>query len=144
MAGEMRPQEAAAFPEPPEPLCCPITRELMRDPVCNSLGNTYERAALVAAWARRPGHECDPLTNVKMPNTALVPNQTVRRQIVAWLDEEPAFVPEGWGGRMLAPLLFSAPAAVPAASESDRDDIVEPIYEDELAEELESDEEEVK
>ena len=38
-------------------------RELMRDPVCNSVGNSYGRSALLQAWARQPGRERDPLTN---------------------------------------------------------------------------------
>ena len=90
--------------EPPEELCCPITRELMRDPVCTTVGNSFERAALLQAWARQPRDERDPLTNERVSSTALVPNQTLRRQIVAWLDAHPEFTPDGWDSRQLLPL----------------------------------------
>ena len=33
-----------------------------------------------------------------------------RRQVVAWLDERPGFVPEGWDSRQLAPLHAAAEA----------------------------------
>ena len=62
--------------EPPEELCCPITRELMRDPVCTTVGNSFERAALLQAWARQPRDERDPLTNERVSSTALVPNHS--------------------------------------------------------------------
>ena len=107
--------------EPPGALCCSITLALMRDPVSNSLGNTYERDALVAFWAGHPGNERDPLTGSPVPNTALVPNQAVRGLIVDWLDERPAFVPEGWGNRSLAPLLFPADPMEEDESESEEE-----------------------
>ena len=68
-------------PQVPEALCCPITFQLFRDPVTNSLGNTYERAALLQAWAGPPGARRDPLTNAEVPDTRLVPNQDKRRQV---------------------------------------------------------------
>ena len=72
---------AAAIVEPPA-LLCPITWQLMRDPVINCVGNTYERVAIVAAWAAQRGHKRkrDPLTNQWLANTTLVPNQALRRQ----------------------------------------------------------------
>ena len=70
-------------PQVPEALCCPITQQLFRDPVMNSLGNTYERAALLRAWAGPPGARRDPLTNEAVPDTRLVPNQDKRRQVLS-------------------------------------------------------------
>jgi len=132
--------------EPPGALCCSITLALMRDPVSNSLGNTYERAALVAFWAQHPGNERDPLTGSPVPNTALVPNQAVRGLIVDWLDERPAFVPEGWGNRLLAPLLFPADPAAdappPAAVAMEEDESESDEEAEEAEEESESDSEE--
>ena len=81
--------------EPPRELLCPITLELMQDPVVNSLGNTYERSALERAWNSQRVL-CDPSTNSRMPNTRLVPNQTVRRMVVDWLDANPSITPGGW------------------------------------------------
>jgi STIP1 family protein 1 len=68
-------------PQVPEALCCPITYALFRDPVTNSLGNTYERTALLRAWEGPPGARRDPLTNETVPDTRLVPNQDKRRQV---------------------------------------------------------------
>lgn len=79
----MEQEEAAPLaPAPVEPahLLCPVTREIMRDPVFTSAGHTYERAALVAAWrlARPPFR--DPLTNDVLATTALTPNWAMRSE----------------------------------------------------------------
>ena len=75
--------------------------ELMRDPVCNSVGNSYEREALLQAWARQPGRERDPLTNELVPSTLLFPNQALRRQIMAWLEEHSQYPKGGKPGSFL-------------------------------------------
>jgi len=56
--------QAAAAPatvSEPEDLCCPITRCLMRDPVVNAAGHSYERASVVAAMQRNVGPPRDPV-----------------------------------------------------------------------------------
>ena len=71
---------APAIVEPPA-LLCPITWQLFREPVINCIGNSYERAAIVAAWAaQRCKRKRDPLTNTRLANTTLVPNHALRRQ----------------------------------------------------------------
>lgn len=69
--GRKRARAPEVAEEEPEALCCPITRSLLRDPVSNSLGNTYERAALLQAWARQGDEPRDPLTNEAVPDTRL-------------------------------------------------------------------------
>ncbi|KAG2485034.1 hypothetical protein HYH03_016237 [Edaphochlamys debaryana] len=58
--------------------------ELMRDPVVNALGFTYERAA-IEAWLRN--HDTDPETRQRLPNKDLAPNWTVKGLIRDWLEE---------------------------------------------------------
>jgi len=106
---ETKRARTAAVVEPAE-LKCPITLELLRDPVCNSVGNTYERAAIVAHLAK-PGAKRDPLTNEALANTTLIPTQIVRRQVQSFLDAHADYTPEGWDSRMVPPL----PGAVQAA-----------------------------
>jgi len=94
----------------PLELKCPITLELFRDPVSNSVGNTYERAAIEKHLAK-PGAKRDPLTNESLASALLFPNQIVRRQVQAFLDAHPDYTPEGWDSRLVPPL----PGAVRAA-----------------------------
>jgi hypothetical protein len=94
----------------PAGMKCPITLALLRDPVSNCVGNTYERIAIVAHLAK-PGAKRDPLTNEALANTTLIPNQSLRRLVQDFLDAHPDYTPEGWDNRMVPPL----PGAVQAA-----------------------------
>jgi hypothetical protein len=70
----------AAAAEPPADYLCPITNELMDDPVVAADGHSYEREA-IETWFR--GHNTSPMTNQVIP-LALLPNVTLRKVIVAW------------------------------------------------------------
>ena len=61
----------------------------MHDPVTTEAGNTYERET-IERWLQ--GHSTDPLTNARLTNKnkTLVPNNTLRSQIAAWIDEQNA------------------------------------------------------
>ena len=54
---------------------CPITAEIMTDPVCTADGFTYERTA-IAEWLRT--NDTSPSTGAKLACKRLVPNITVR------------------------------------------------------------------
>ena len=54
---------------------CPITAEIMTDPVCTADGFTYERTA-IAEWLRT--NDTSPSTGVRLACKSLVPNITVR------------------------------------------------------------------
>jgi Mg-chelatase subunit ChlD len=58
---------------------CPITQEVMTDPVIGSDGITYERAAIEAWFAA--GHSTSPLTRAPMTSRSLVPNIALRAMI---------------------------------------------------------------
>lgn len=70
----------------PDDLRCPITHALFRDPVFNSLGNTYERDAIRTAFDKQHWPKRDPLTNVELPDERLVPDQRARRAVTSWLE----------------------------------------------------------
>ena len=61
--------------EPPDAFMCPITQELMEDPVVTADGHTFERKE-VAAWLGR--RNISPLTGEPLPHTGLVPNVVLR------------------------------------------------------------------
>ncbi|KAG2485037.1 hypothetical protein HYH03_016240 [Edaphochlamys debaryana] len=73
---------APARPVLPHSFRCCITRELMRDPVMNALGFTYEREA-IEEWYKRK--DTDPKSGVRVPHTGLTTNWTVREAIEDWL-----------------------------------------------------------
>lgn len=115
----------------PQHLLCPITHALFRDPVfVVDSGNTYEREAVLAYWTR-VGEARDPLTNVHLPSRDVRTNWAVRRDVQAFLDEQPDYVPDGWDSREMLPpdRPVAAPApereeeepAGPAAEEADED-----------------------
>ena len=54
---------------------CPITLEVMKDPVLASDGHTYERAA-IEDWLRT--HDTSPMTNARLGSKELMPNLVLR------------------------------------------------------------------
>jgi hypothetical protein len=77
MAGVMR-------EEPPEALVCPITWTLMRDPVVDANGHTFERSAIERSLVLHPGFS--PYTNASYPGgvARLTPNFIGRDMIDAF------------------------------------------------------------
>ena len=68
-------------PPPPDELLCPITLELLRDPVVLAGdGKVYEREA-IAAWLAR--HATSPLTGLPLSSHVLTPNAQLLAQIQA-------------------------------------------------------------
>ena len=67
--------------EPPPSLTCPISLDLMVDPVVASDGFTYEKAAMTkffAALKPGDGHGRSPLTHAPLTSRTLVPSNTVK------------------------------------------------------------------
>lgn len=60
-------------------LCCPITFEIMKDPVIAVDGHTYERKA-IEKWVREKKES--PVTRQPMTSATLIPNLTVKHLIV--------------------------------------------------------------
>lgn len=59
-------------------ISCPISQEVMQDPVCTPDGNTYERTHIVE-WINR-NHTC-PLTRTPLQINDLVPNKSLKSMI---------------------------------------------------------------
>lgn len=63
----------------PEELCCPLTAQLMRQPVLLSNGRTVERSSVLAFW-RREGRAICPQTREALANDCLVNDVDVREK----------------------------------------------------------------
>eukprot|EP00877_Chromochloris_zofingiensis_P005642 jgi/Chrzof1/15079/Cz09g26130.t1 len=66
--------------DPPEHFCCPITLQIMNDPVITSDGSTYERPAIIE-WLQT--HDTSPLTGVTLDRNVLIPNRALKEAIAA-------------------------------------------------------------
>ena len=58
---------------------CPITQDVMADPVLAKDGYTYERSA-IESWFRT--RNTSPMTNAALPSKELLPNHTLRSAIM--------------------------------------------------------------
>eukprot|EP00899_Mesostigma_viride_P007658 jgi/Mesvir1/16894/Mv15771-RA.2 len=73
--------------DPPAHFLCPISYDLMRDPVILvETGQTYERDAIEQWFAR--GNNTDPLTNARVIDTKLVPVFALRCAVAQWVEQE--------------------------------------------------------
>ncbi|EPS67592.1 hypothetical protein M569_07183, partial [Genlisea aurea] len=61
---------------------CPISLELMRDPVTVCTGQTYDRSS-IESWIVTGNTTC-PATRTRLTDLALIPNHTLRRLIQDW------------------------------------------------------------
>eukprot|EP00854_Cymbomonas_tetramitiformis_P007442 gene7442-8861_t len=92
----------AAQLDEPETLVCPITGQVFLDPVfVPEAGNTYEREALEQFWEAWGAR--DPLSRVALRSREVHTNQGKRREVQAFLDKHPAYTPQGWANRHVAP-----------------------------------------
>ncbi|KAM9826530.1 WD repeat, SAM and U-box domain-containing protein 1 isoform 3-T7 [Syngnathus typhle] len=66
----------------PDEFLCPITRELMRDPVLAADGYSYEREA-ITMWIHTKNRS-SPMTNLPLLTTLLTPNRTLKMAIARW------------------------------------------------------------
>ncbi|XP_049450672.1 WD repeat, SAM and U-box domain-containing protein 1 isoform X4 [Epinephelus fuscoguttatus] len=66
----------------PDEFLCPITRELMREPVIAADGYSYEREA-IESWINTKNRS-SPMTNLPLLTTLLTPNHTLKMAIGRW------------------------------------------------------------
>ncbi|CAA2933267.1 U-box domain-containing 44-like [Olea europaea subsp. europaea] len=71
--------------EPLQSFYCPITKEVMVDPVETPSGHTYERSAIEKWLEEQDGHLC-PMTLTPLDTSMLRPNKTLRQSIEEWKD----------------------------------------------------------
>lgn len=86
------PRAAHGPPAPvvPSHFVCPLTHDMMRDPVVASDGYTYERSA-VEGWMTNNSHS--PMTGAKLEDTKLVPIIPLKNAIQEWCNQQAAAVP---------------------------------------------------
>jgi U-box domain len=66
----------------PENFVCPLTLEVMEDPLMNRFGQSYERSAILQ-WITTKSPTC-PLTRQPLKVKDLVPNNRLRKEILEW------------------------------------------------------------
>lgn len=100
-ADEVDGDPSAVKVEEPDHLLCPITGEMLRDPVILvESGHTYERAAIERHLRVQ---FTDPRTRIRIA-TAPATNWFTRDTVQAWLNDNPGITPGGWDSReLLAP-----------------------------------------
>ncbi|NWR99686.1 WSDU1 protein, partial [Motacilla alba] len=69
----------------PDEFLCPITRELMNDPVIATDGYSYEREAMENWLSNR---RSSPMTNLPLHSLMLTPNRTLKMAISRWLETQ--------------------------------------------------------
>lgn len=70
--------------EPLQSFYCPITQDVMVDPVETSSGQTFERSAIEKWFAE--GNKLCPLTLIPLDTSILRPNKTLKLSIEEWKD----------------------------------------------------------
>ena len=71
--------------EPPEEFICPITSEVMMDPLMTRAGLSFERAAILE-WMSNHNNTC-PLTRTPLRPSDLVTNSFLKKKISLWQKE---------------------------------------------------------
>uniref|UniRef100_A0A8B9FEV5 WD repeat, SAM and U-box domain-containing protein 1 n=1 Tax=Amazona collaria TaxID=241587 RepID=A0A8B9FEV5_9PSIT len=70
----------------PDEFLCPITRELMKDPVIAADGYSYEKEA-IENWINSK-RRSSPMTNLPLTSPMLTPNRTLKMAISRWLETQ--------------------------------------------------------
>lgn len=79
----------------PDDFRCPISLELMKDPVIVSTGQTYERSC-IQKWLDA-GHKTCPKTQQTLLHTALTPNYVLKSLIALWCESNGIELPKRQG-----------------------------------------------
>lgn len=83
-SGQASTEKNHKAPVIPDDFRCPISLELMKDPVIVSTGQTYERSC-IEKWLEA-GHGTCPKTQQSLSSTALTPNYALRSLIAQWCE----------------------------------------------------------
>ncbi|KAI3865202.1 hypothetical protein MKX03_006158 [Papaver bracteatum] len=83
-SGKCQASKNPKCPAVPDDFRCPISLEMMRDPVTVSTGQTYERGC-IEKWVEA-GHVTCPKTQQSLTNLTLTPNYVLRSLISKWCE----------------------------------------------------------
>ncbi|KAL9998177.1 putative U box domain, armadillo-like helical, Zinc finger, RING/FYVE/PHD-type [Helianthus debilis subsp. tardiflorus] len=86
-------RRSGQMPVPPDELRCPISLQLMYDPVIIASGQTYERIC-IEKWFEN-GHNTCPKTHQTLAHLCLTPNYCVKGLVANWCEQNGILVPEG-------------------------------------------------
>lgn len=86
-------RRSGQVPVPPEELRCPISLQLMYDPVIIASGQTYERIC-IEKWFS-DGHNTCPKTQQQLSHLGLTPNYCVKGLVASWCEHNGVPVPDG-------------------------------------------------
>jgi hypothetical protein len=89
--------------EVPNRFICPITQDVMKDPVATQVGQVYERAA-IEEWLR--AHNTDPVTREKIKKN-LIPLHFLRSEIQTFKDTTPNSLPVSYSAQKMAKLIIT-------------------------------------
>jgi hypothetical protein len=70
----------------PQDCICPLTCEIMRDPVMVADGHTYERE-MITQWFESSESSRNPMTNLLLPHANLIPNRALKNTIQSLLTQ---------------------------------------------------------
>ncbi|KAM0873235.1 hypothetical protein ACQ4PT_038262 [Festuca glaucescens] len=82
---------SGSMPLPPEELRCPISLQLMYDPVVIASGQTYERAC-IEKWFNSGNTSC-PKTRKQLSQLSVTPNYCIKGLIASWCEKNGVPVP---------------------------------------------------
>ncbi|GER55735.1 U-box domain-containing protein 16 [Striga asiatica] len=85
-ATALRRRKSASEVNFPADFRCPISLDLMRDPVVVCTGQTYDRSS-ISAWIES-GHETCPKTGQALAHTRLIPNLALKNLIAMWCRDQ--------------------------------------------------------
>ncbi|CAN1815123.1 U-box domain-containing protein 4 [Linum perenne] len=106
-------QSSSPVPIPPD-FCCPLSLELMTDPVIVASGQTYERA-FIKNWIELGLTVC-PKTRHTLGHTNLIPNYTVKALIANWCDINKVKLPDPVKSVQPSPILVHVGSGSPRDS----------------------------
>jgi hypothetical protein len=61
---------------------CPLTKQVMKDPVQIASGETFEKSAILQCF--KDGKTTSPVTGERLRNTKVTPNYALRQSITEW------------------------------------------------------------
>ena len=73
--------------KPPSEFTCPISHEIMEEPVTTADGNTYDKENILAWFAL--GNITSPLTGEQLNTRRITPNRTLARAIIQFQESIP-------------------------------------------------------
>lgn len=87
MAQDLYEDLSVEFIPTPTSFKCPLTHDILEDPVATADGQVYERAC-IEEWFRQ-GNLTSPLTSMALPTLDLVPNEALRQAIAVYVRLRP-------------------------------------------------------